>query len=409
MKKIFLQIIPVLLITGIMIFTGCSIPLQKSGNDGASKQSVSKQQASIEDLQYALGSNTYIVAIAAGYEHSLAIDNQGRLWATGDNSFGQLGLGNTVSYVNEWTQVPIDKVTAVSCGYQYSLILRDCRAYGGTFGEVWATGLNDFGQLGLDDTVNRTIWTRTPACYVSAIAAGSCHSLALSGGNIWATGLNGSGQLGRPQPAVGIDELHNWTLTLMGSPTPVSAIACGADHSLALIGGQVWATGNNSNGQLGLGDRNSRWGWTKTPACYVSAIACGACHSLVLSSGTVWTTGLNNHGQLGFGDTIDRLGFTQTPACYVSAAACGFYHSLVLSSGTVWTTGLNNHGQLGFGDTIDRLGFTQTPACYVSTAACGAYHSLVLSSGTVRTTGYNSFGQLGQGDREKRYGFTKCP
>ena len=38
-------------------------------------------------------SNRYIVKIAAGARHALALDNEGNVWVWGDNSYGQLGLG----------------------------------------------------------------------------------------------------------------------------------------------------------------------------------------------------------------------------------------------------------------------------------------------------------------------------
>jgi alpha-tubulin suppressor-like RCC1 family protein len=33
--------------------------------------------------------------VAAGYYHTLAIKTDGTLWATGQNGYGQLGLGDT--------------------------------------------------------------------------------------------------------------------------------------------------------------------------------------------------------------------------------------------------------------------------------------------------------------------------
>jgi alpha-tubulin suppressor-like RCC1 family protein len=38
-----------------------------------------------------------IVEIAAGQNHSLAIDSTGAVWAWGSNSNGQLGIGNAIS------------------------------------------------------------------------------------------------------------------------------------------------------------------------------------------------------------------------------------------------------------------------------------------------------------------------
>src|SRR5947207_3023346 len=36
-----------------------------------------------------------VVAMAAGFRHSLAVKSDGTLWAWGENNFGQLGTGTT--------------------------------------------------------------------------------------------------------------------------------------------------------------------------------------------------------------------------------------------------------------------------------------------------------------------------
>ena len=40
-----------------------------------------------------------VVAIAAGNDHSLALKSDGTVWAWGNNSYGQLGVGSTTSPV----------------------------------------------------------------------------------------------------------------------------------------------------------------------------------------------------------------------------------------------------------------------------------------------------------------------
>ncbi len=43
------------------------------------------------------GLGTYnVVQVASGFRHSLALTDSGRLFSFGDNSHGQLGLGNSV-------------------------------------------------------------------------------------------------------------------------------------------------------------------------------------------------------------------------------------------------------------------------------------------------------------------------
>ncbi|KPA13576.1 BNR repeat-containing protein [Candidatus Magnetomorum sp. HK-1] len=65
-------------------------------------------------------------------------------------------------------------------------------------GTVWAWGWNDSGQLGDSSTEKKSIPVKVNNLNnVTAIAAGNSHSLALKqDGTVWAWGWNYSGQLG---------------------------------------------------------------------------------------------------------------------------------------------------------------------------------------------------------------------
>jgi alpha-tubulin suppressor-like RCC1 family protein len=98
---------------------------------------------------------TDIVQIAAGIQHGLAKDSQGRVWAWGFNSFGQLGNYN-----------PLDKNTLLDSPYAVQVLMdtatpptvmsgaAEIRAFGSSsmarIGTVWyAWGDNYYGQLGI--------------------------------------------------------------------------------------------------------------------------------------------------------------------------------------------------------------------------------------------------------------------
>jgi len=153
-----------------------------------------------------------VVAIAGGWYHSLALQNNGTVVAWGawdDTDYGQ-------------TNVPpgLSNVVAIAGGGQHSLALQ-------SDGKVVAWGDNTSGQtnvpLGLRNVV--------------AIAGGDAHSLALqSNGAVVAWGSNSSGQTNVPPG------LSN-----------VVAIAGGGVHSLALQGnGKVVAWGDNYFGQTNV-------------------------------------------------------------------------------------------------------------------------------------------------------------
>ncbi|TFG92057.1 MAG: hypothetical protein E4H15_04550 [Syntrophobacterales bacterium] len=80
--------------------------------------------------------------IAAGDHHTLALKSDGSLWAWGDNYFGQLGDGRTTSWSSSPVQTGTDTDGAqIAAGSDHSLALKDD-------GSLWAWGSNNSGQLG---------------------------------------------------------------------------------------------------------------------------------------------------------------------------------------------------------------------------------------------------------------------
>ena len=148
-----------------------------------------------------------VVAIAAGSDHSLALCSDGTVAAWGLNFRGQLGDNTTT---NRLAPVAVNtdsgvsalhgkKVIAIAAGYGHSLAL--C-----SDGTVAAWGYNYYGQLGDNSTIQRLVPVAVKtnsglsALYgktVAAISAGLYHSLALcSDGTATGWGLNQVGQLG---------------------------------------------------------------------------------------------------------------------------------------------------------------------------------------------------------------------
>lgn len=72
-------------------------------------------------------------------ETTFITESDGSLRATGYNSDGQLGTGNTTSR-STFTQV-LGSVNLTAAGDQYTLAQK-------TDGSLWATGENNYGQLG---------------------------------------------------------------------------------------------------------------------------------------------------------------------------------------------------------------------------------------------------------------------
>ena len=64
-------------------------------------------------------------------------------------------------------------------------------------GSVWATGYNEYGQLGDSSTVSANRFVKVISGGAKVVAAGAFHSMVLKqDGSVWATGSNQHGQYG---------------------------------------------------------------------------------------------------------------------------------------------------------------------------------------------------------------------
>ena len=296
---------------------------------------------------------TGITAIAAGWGHTVALKNDGTVWAWGDNHFGQLGDNTTTRrltpvQISGLTDFPVQKngvtgvqisgltsITAIAAGAFHTFALSND-------GTVWAWGRNDYGQLGFGiyslslewgnpNTPEKSPVKSIQLTDVKAIAAGRLHTVVLKNdGTVWAFGLNDYGQLGLE---LSYQSLHPEEVSGL---TDVKAIAAGDYHTFALKNdGTVWAWGRNDYGQLGDGTTTKR----KTPVHLsnltdVKAIAAGSIDTFALKNdGTVWAWGNNSNGRLGDGTTTQRLSSVQVSGLTdITAIASGYYHAFALKS-----------------------------------------------------------------------------
>ncbi|HQF39427.1 MAG TPA: choice-of-anchor Q domain-containing protein, partial [Opitutaceae bacterium] len=365
-----------------------------------------------------------VVAVALGFEHSLALCSDGTVAAWGRNMGGQLGNNSTtsssvpvaVSMIGGTSALAGKTVVAVAAGESYSLAL--C-----SDGTVAAWGRNSFGQLGNNSTTDSLVPVAVNTASgtsalsgktVVAVSAGTVHSLALcSDGTVAAWGFNTYGSLGNASTAPsGVPVAVNTgsgTSALSGKT--VVAVSAGGRHSLALCSdGTVAAWGSNDSGQLGNNSApdspvpvavNTGSGTSALSGKTVVAVAAGGRHSLALcSDGTVAAWGSNDSGQLGNNSAPDSpvpvavntgSGMSALSGKTVVAVSAGGRHSLALcNDGTVATWGNNRYGELGNNSTTDSLVpvavNTASPSALsgkiVSFIGTGglAYHTLALAS-----------------------------
>ncbi len=291
--------------------------------------------------------------------HSIAVDEYGRVWAWGDNTFGQLGIGTTSTFPESYAvmNTTLSGVTAVNCGWFQSIALD-------SDGDVWAWGDNSAGQLGDGGVLP---YSATPVQVddlesITAVSAGSGHFLALDPtGVVWGWGWNDNGQVlsGGTSCYYGFNAICS-PIQITGL-AGITRIAAGFFHSMALDDqGTVWTWGDNTYGQLGRGQ-----GQASTPSQVkyydaqssqyevlenVVSIVSGLYHCLALKEdGTLWAWGDNSSGQLGDGTYTNSYyaipvsgGIKSISSIYAvgstSFARLSFFSPEVLPKGTAGTS-----------------------------------------------------------------------
>jgi len=207
------------------------------------------------------------------------------------------------------------------------------------------------------------------------ISANSKSVLAIKDdGTLWGWGLNDTSIYGNDDTYKGVLGLPN-TISVLTSPRQISTdtnwvkIKVGGEYSIAIKNdGSLWGTGNNINGQLGLGNGSYYNGFTQIGTEYDwKDVSCGFNHTIVIkTNGTLWAFGGNDNGQLGLNDTTNRYYPTQVGTDLWKNISCEFPVDMFFSNtigiktdGSIWSWGNNLFYKLGLDDTITRLVPTQ--------------------------------------------------
>ncbi|XP_037076922.1 uncharacterized protein LOC119098099, partial [Pollicipes pollicipes] len=276
-----------------------------------------------------------VVRLAAGQYHSLALTDDGRLFAWGWNVFGQCGRSGVADVLSPRPVRGLAgvRVSAVAAGYAHSAALTDD-------GRVLVFGCNAYGQLGDGTTRKRAepAAVELPEPAVHLACGFFCCVAVLRSGRVLRWGLDpqsvrlGAQTLKKSAAAQAPSAPVEPTLaTQAGTFTPetrdhlrpadvdtsdvegrVVSAAGGAQHTIYLTAdGRLYAQGRNLDGQLGVGGRQeaARLSEVSVPGGRAAvAVACGADFSLVLTEdGVVLGCGSNSYGQLGRLPAADKL------------------------------------------------------------------------------------------------------
>lgn len=361
-------------------------------------------QLSIPDFS---NKNVYVSVLAANEEdnfkiislggyHSFIVKQNGTVWASGKNEQGQLGLGDNLDRA-VFTQIStdFDNALRISCGLEFTVIQkRD--------GTVWVTGDNRYGQLGLGDNINRNSFVKLPVRFNNArkiSAGGEFVFIEKTNGFVECVGYNEYGQLG-----LGDVNDRNSYQEIDHQFFNIKKLKTGSLFTyLENSNGKVWATGDNFHGQLGLGHTEPQCNFivVGVPAELDSEgeienidslsitnpkdIQVGGSHVIIIKEDdTVVGTGDNTLGQLGLGDDIDRLQFTLLDIDSPVKVRVGFHYSIYEDSiGNLFSTGYNHYGTLGLGDFDNRYNFEKILGIFSPVKISSgplAYHNFIQTA-----------------------------
>jgi alpha-tubulin suppressor-like RCC1 family protein len=295
--------------------------------------------------------------------NTAGIKTDGTLWTWGDSYEGVLGI-NSVVMCSSPVQVAGTWSTVVISGGNNAISLAIK-----TNGTLWAWGSNDQGQLGQNDTINRSSPVQIPGSWTTMATDNlSCAGIK-NDGTLWSWGRDYAGDMGQ-----------NTNGVARSSPIQVGNSSWnfiyGSDYTFTFSGrltnGVIYAWGAQDLDPYVLGDGTS----------------------INKSSPVQISTTLS---PLTFGDTLNRSSPTQVGTGFIDIEA-GESHSIALdTSGNVWTWGKNASGQLGLNDTVDRSSPVQVTAlpASISSISGGSVSSYAIKGNTLYAWGGGAQGQLG--------------
>jgi alpha-tubulin suppressor-like RCC1 family protein len=313
--------------------------------------------------------------VSAVSSHTAAIKTDGTLWIWGRATEGQLGTNNTIN-----RSTPVTTFAGgtnwkqVSGGNIYTAAIK-------TDGTLWVWGTGTSGQLGINAASNRStpVTTFAGGTNWKQVSGGNTHTAAIkTDGTLWVWGTGTNGRLGtndgtdRPTPVTTFAGGNNW-----------KQVECGLNYTAAIkTDGTLWTWGYGTNGELGTNALSSvltpvttfaggtNWKQVSAGQSYTTAIK---------TDGTLWAWGQGSNGKLGTNDTINRSTPVTTFAGgtnWKQVSGNSTHTAAIKTDGTLWTWGTGSNGRLGDNSITNK----STP---VTTSAGGTNWKQVSNAGYV--------------------------
>jgi len=282
-----------------------------------------------------IGTDSNWAIVQGSQSHAAAIKSDGTLWTWGRWGFGALGNGNTFGYAVVLSPAKVGIATNwsnIHLGMYFTAALK-------ADGTIWASGNNTYGQLANGTTTtnpNNALAQVGSSNMWRAIGGGESHVLAIkSDGTLWAWGRNTNGQLGDGT------KINAITPVQVGIDTNWAYVGHGlGDFSVALKSdGSIWSWGRNAYGNL----CNSGGLWsadvttpTQVAGTYGFSRAWAADDATIAikADGTRWACGWNANAETGNGNQIltpelTKIGVSTT---WINSVGFGLGHVIGIST-----------------------------------------------------------------------------
>ena len=287
-------------------------------------QNNEQYQKVFKKINFFLENNIDITEISIAEFHCLALDKNGNVFGWGGNLFNKLGKKYNILQGIP-TQILINnKIKSISCGdYHSCAITEDGILYSwGGGGESYNKGQCGHGTTKDIQKPKKVEYFIKNNLKIKKVSCGGYHTIVISDTDeLFSFGKGIYGQCGYGQQEnistpkkVYFNENQNLKYE-NDKNIKISDIKCGGEHSLFLSSNNnLYVCGHGYLGQLGLGNNKN----ISTPIIVKSLtnkkvieIAAGWSHSLVLTSErNIYSTGCNKYGELGIGVNNSKYNYT---------------------------------------------------------------------------------------------------
>ena len=316
--------------------------------------------------------------------NTLAVKEDGTLWAMGYGGNGTLGQNNTTQYSSP-VQIPGTTWDDVTVGYRYAIATK-------TDNTLWSWGYGDRGTLAQNNRTTYSSPIQIPGTtWNRAFANASTVAAFKTDGTMWMWGFGNTGQLGNNKSHPSSASEMQSSPIQVGSETTwnVAAVSqAGGDNVSGAIktDGTLWVWGWNQNGDLGVNDLVWRSSPTQIPGTNWAQLSMSSGNSMATKTdGTLWTWGNNNTGALGQNSRTQYSSPVQVPGSTWSTTEGAIQQGrgALKTDGTMWVWGYNSHyGVLGTNQGPGQLAAlsspVQIPGTDWSRIRSGAYMTMAI-------------------------------